>query len=253
MEDALHTLKNAVLPRLEKSLSFLPEEVPASSLGELSFLDLVESVQASIDRLCEGHSLLPLDKQLESLAKVSRAGGIEVSYHSMGSEVHLDWVTIHECVRICQEACQNAIKHSGATELRLLAVISLAHITLTVVDNGVGCAGEGGSSMRERAREIRGVLTLEAQAEGGMVLVLVVPNEPQNHAMEQSSNSEALGKEIHDGICQELSVLLMLASHYRDESGEADPVLWRSYREITNLCSEACELARSLSHRLMGR
>ena len=232
----------------------IPADAP-NPLGGLSFDEISKSVQHQITQLCEGSSIASLEELLEDLTRVTQASGIETSYHKMGSEVHLDRTTIHACLRICQEACQNAIKHSGATELRLLAVVASNLVTLTVLDNGVGCSTDEGNftSIKERAQAISAELTIEPSEEGGMVLILTIPNISRAQPVSETTQTAELGQEIHDGICQELAVLIMMASHLRDETNESEPELWRNYRQAVQLCTEACDLARALSHRLMGR
>lgn len=70
--------------------------------------------------------------------------------------------------RIVQEAVTNVVKHSGATELTILAAYEpvAGRATLSVSDNGSGfstggaVAGRGLTTMKSRATELKGVLKL---------------------------------------------------------------------------------------------
>jgi len=82
---------------------------------------------------------------------------------------------------IAQEALNNVIKHSGATQivLRLGNEASLIH--LTVKDNGAGFSpfavsrGIGLSSMQERAARLGGVLQIESSAGRGTLVHAKIP------------------------------------------------------------------------------
>lgn len=78
--------------------------------------------------------------------------------------------------RIVQEACANAIRHGGASAIRITLVEHHGLCRLTVVDNGSGCEfaavpashpGLGLRSMQARARAIEGRLEVSPFAGGG--------------------------------------------------------------------------------------
>ncbi|HVL04011.1 MAG TPA: histidine kinase [Acidimicrobiales bacterium] len=82
--------------------------------------------------------------------------------------------------RICQEALENARKHSGAHHCDILLSLAEDALHLEVCDDGVGLAdtidtGVGLVAMRERAAELGGVCTVEAGAEGGTCVRAVLP------------------------------------------------------------------------------
>jgi signal transduction histidine kinase len=84
--------------------------------------------------------------------------------------------------RVAQEAIQNALKHSGASEIRVRLVGSPQALTLTVVDNGVGFdiasvqdEGLGLMSMRERLEPYGGTLTIESEVGHGTEVTAVAP------------------------------------------------------------------------------
>ncbi|HTH49712.1 MAG TPA: two-component regulator propeller domain-containing protein [Candidatus Limnocylindria bacterium] len=87
--------------------------------------------------------------------------------------------------RIAQEALNNAVKHSGATEITFEVGCNGGAIQLSVFDNGRGfSAGEdaeetghgvGLKTMRERAAMLRGELELRSEETVGTRLTLMVP------------------------------------------------------------------------------
>jgi len=86
--------------------------------------------------------------------------------------------------RITQEALWNAAKHSGTKDIRVMLEGSNGEILLTIEDDGSGfdpesLNGKGGLglvSMRERARLVNGVLSIESAEGKGTRIVLTVPS-----------------------------------------------------------------------------
>jgi signal transduction histidine kinase len=86
------------------------------------------------------------------------------------------------CYRIAQEAITNAAGHSRADSCHVGLSIDEASSTLEleIVDDGTGIpegrsAGVGMSSMRERAEELGGTLTVGALPEGGTRILARLP------------------------------------------------------------------------------
>ena len=86
------------------------------------------------------------------------------------------------CYRIAQEAIANATRHSGASSCHVSFSLDEANssLELEVADDGVGVpanrnAGVGMSSMRERAEELGGTLTVETLPEGGTRVLSHLP------------------------------------------------------------------------------
>jgi two-component system, NarL family, sensor kinase len=86
------------------------------------------------------------------------------------------------CYRIAQEAITNATRHSGASSCNVSLSLDEANgsLDLEVADDGVGVAedrnaGVGMSSMRERAEELGGILTVENLPEGGTRVLSRLP------------------------------------------------------------------------------
>jgi signal transduction histidine kinase len=84
--------------------------------------------------------------------------------------------------RIAAEALGNAESHSGAATCTLRLVLDQAAgtVRLDVIDDGKGIGanrgtGVGLSSMRERAAELGGTLTITPGSPGGTIVTAVLP------------------------------------------------------------------------------
>jgi signal transduction histidine kinase len=84
--------------------------------------------------------------------------------------------------RIAQEAMQNAIKYSGARNLRVQLQGDHQRLTLSIIDDGTGfdvesaaAKGLGLLSMHERAESVGGTLTVASHHNGGTRVQVSVP------------------------------------------------------------------------------
>jgi signal transduction histidine kinase len=87
--------------------------------------------------------------------------------------------------RIAQEAIQNAVKHSGATQIKVETRFEKGCFTLVISDNGSGTAnpreGMGLRSMRHRAEQLGAGFRFDSSQEGGTrvrveMKVEIIPN-----------------------------------------------------------------------------
>ncbi|MEU1667348.1 sensor histidine kinase [Streptomyces sparsogenes] len=91
----------------------------------------------------------------------------------------------HALYRIAQESLHNVAKHSGARHVRLHLLSGPGVVTLTVADDGVGFDSRasfpgrlGLLSMRERAREVGGTLSVDSRPGRGSRVRVTVPAAP---------------------------------------------------------------------------
>jgi len=108
-------------------------------------------------------------------------GGMRVDLHVEGltPEVRLPAAVEVAAYRIAVEAVANAARHAGATTC-MVEVVNNGVLTVAVTDDGHGLpdgwrAGVGITSMRERAGELGGTLTLTATANGGTRVLATLP------------------------------------------------------------------------------
>jgi signal transduction histidine kinase len=91
--------------------------------------------------------------------------------------------------RVTQEAINNAVKHSSATELRVHIEQDEGHLVLTIKDNGVGIGGAGSGripssrlgmiGMRERVIQVGGHLEVHSWPGRGVFIQATVPATPR--------------------------------------------------------------------------
>lgn len=150
---------------------------------------LIDSCRESVRRI--SHELMPPEFAYASLDEVLRyfvakqaeacKGGIEVSYHSIteGSE----WADVPDAValeiyRIVQEAVGNAVKHSGATEIKVEVLLTGDTLTAEIKDSGSYHPGTrrgmGMESMRRRAAAVNGKISIDSSETSGTAVRLSV-------------------------------------------------------------------------------
>jgi len=82
-------------------------------------------------------------------------------------------------LRFAQEGLTNALRHSGATEVRVILTESAEALTLTVEDDGNASAIEPGNGLiglKERLQQLGGQLKIDIRAPRGLALVAVLPH-----------------------------------------------------------------------------
>ncbi|MDA1035503.1 MAG: sensor histidine kinase [Chloroflexi bacterium] len=93
--------------------------------------------------------------------------------------------------RVTQEAINNAVKHSKASEIRISIERDEEQITLTIKDDGVGIGGSksdpisssrlGMVGMRERLLQVGGNLEVVSRPDRGVLIQATVPNKPSEN------------------------------------------------------------------------
>jgi signal transduction histidine kinase len=103
---------------------------------------------------------------------------------SMFAQLRPDEHSALQLLRIVQEALSNAIKHSGATELRVRFESDERHLRILVADNGSGfgdhgppartaASGLGLAGLRKRAHALSGDVAIDTSVHGTTVVVSV--------------------------------------------------------------------------------
>jgi signal transduction histidine kinase len=153
-------------------------------------LTLAEGIAKSLHEL--SHQLHPTRLRLLGLVTALDRLRLEVSkatmpiaftHHDVPSTLSPE---VMLCVfRIAQEALQNAVKHSHATEMSIALVGNSNDLTLTVTDNGRGFdtesvwhKGVGLVSMTERLEAIGGTLNIRSVIGSGTRVTATVPLSP---------------------------------------------------------------------------
>jgi signal transduction histidine kinase len=123
----------------------------------------------------------------EICEEASGAGGVQVRYEQEGAEVRLGGLIFSNGVRLVKEAVSNAIRHSGAAEVRVRFCFADSGLQIEVTDHGAGfdpetCRGSesghfGISGMRERVARLGGHFSLESTPGAGTRLRIRIPME----------------------------------------------------------------------------
>ncbi len=119
----------------------------------------------------------------EMCREFSERSGVVIQFQSadVGTGVGAD---VGLCLyRVLQEALQNAVKHSGASEIAVALEADAHAITLTVQDSGIGfepakafkAKGLGLVSMKERLKLLDGQLSIETHSRRGTTIRARVP------------------------------------------------------------------------------
>jgi signal transduction histidine kinase len=152
---------------------------------------ILEELQADLDqRVAQvrtlSHSLLPpvldelgLGPALEELGVRHAESGLPVVVETTVPP-ELPKPVAAAAYAIASEALTNAARHSGTTQCWLTATTADGHLTLVIDDAGRGIPsdavpGVGSQSMRERAEEFGGALTVGPRAGGGTSVQAQLP------------------------------------------------------------------------------
>jgi signal transduction histidine kinase len=144
---------------------------------QLDRLGLTQTIRATVNRAAENSSIL----------FASHTDNVDTVFDKE-SEIHV--------YRIVQEAVNNILKHSGATEATVVAKILDGTVSLSIRDNGRGFdavalensesldVGHGLSGIKERTRILGGTFAIDSRVGQGATLTIEIPIHVSNHAVE---------------------------------------------------------------------
>ncbi len=124
-----------------------------------------------------------LTEAIANLASDSmKASGIEIDFNDQDFHAQTDKRTENYLYRICQEAINNIIKHSGAEKARITLKSNKEHIHLEISDNGHGLpeqqnekSGHGLTHMKERAELLGGTFSIYSKTGQTTKITINVP------------------------------------------------------------------------------
>ena len=168
------TQKPAVAKRIAQSISDLDDTIKVirSTIFSLHAHDLADDeapgVRAQVIEACER-----VAEQLGFSPSVRFSGPVDTLVPEDVAE-HL--------VAVLREALSNAARHARARKVDVEVKVDGTHVTLTVMDDGVGIPAKGRRSglanLAERAQQLGGRFSVDPGAGGGTVLVWSVPVQP---------------------------------------------------------------------------
>ena len=165
------TQKPAVAKRIAQAISDLDDTVKVirSTIFALHSHELggddAPSVRAQVIESCER-----VVEQLGFSPSVRFSGPVDTLVPDEAAE-HL--------VAVLREALSNAARHARASKVDVEVGVDGSHVTLTVIDDGVGIPAGGRRSglanLAERAQQLGGRFSADPGASGGTVLIWSVP------------------------------------------------------------------------------
>lgn len=169
--------------KLHLSLEMRTRPPPSSSTLERCFNladELLTDIRAAVsalrqeDRVELRAALLALDPGIPAISVIFDIESDAIVQNIDKAEALL---------RCAQEGITNALRHGGATEVRVALRRSDRDLALTVEDNGTGLAvgnpssGHGLRGLRERLQQFHGTVALERLASRGCVLRAILPDD----------------------------------------------------------------------------
>ncbi len=182
LHDEVGQTLTAVALQVERAASHSPGE--GRSLGEIAALlhGSLDDVRR-IARELRPEALDDLgltDAMIALCLRIERQGSIRVRREFGANLPELSVEAELVVYRVAQEALTNALRHSGATCVKVALCRESEGVLLTVQDDGRGFAtahdaGDGLAGMRERALLIEADLRLGSSPDGGVSVALEVP------------------------------------------------------------------------------
>ena len=120
------------------------------------------------------------------VAQIKETGLIEIVLRITGSSMYMDCRKELVILRIIQEALNNIVKHSAASQTHINLNYDADHLNVTIRDNGKGFtppdpdentrAGKAGlSNMSKRIKAMTGEMTIESSPGQGTTLNFIIP------------------------------------------------------------------------------
>lgn len=155
-------------------------------------LTLVDGSMAAVRRIAAdlrppelgGSGLVPALQSLTRQARARLSVNVELDDRCSGRYVdNADFAVKLAAYRIVQEALSNAVRHAGASRVRVEVGVEASSLVLRVLDDGQGLGGQLGlprqglglRGMRERAEACGGRLEIGDAPGGGCIVVARLP------------------------------------------------------------------------------
>lgn len=159
-DEATTAMLDDAVDRLDESVETLRRYIYELKTSDDLRRGLTERVKDLVDRLSGPYP---------AAVEVSLDSGIE----------HLDPRIAEEALKLLTEALSNALRHAGASRIRVSVLVADRYGTITVVDNGRGFdpdtveKGMGLLNMAERARRLGGEVSVESDGNGTSVEIAI--------------------------------------------------------------------------------
>lgn len=196
LHDGFQQLLAGTMFRLEAAMNLLPEDATRAREQLEKASDALYHTQAglraalwSMTEESEGpNNLSGLVKY--AAGRLAHWQGV-VHFEFRGEERHVPPSLSGEVLMGLQEAVGNALRHGGATDVKVAFSFRRDELVISIRDNGCGfdvaaaCEGSGHlglRSMRERAGRLGGTMTIKSEVGAGAIVVVRLPyGERQQH------------------------------------------------------------------------
>jgi DNA-binding NarL/FixJ family response regulator/signal transduction histidine kinase len=144
----------------------------------------IEDVRGYLHQMespCQSPSLI---QSLQNLgAEFQEHAQVNVSFRTYGEEYELSWQTKIAFIRCLQESLTNAVRHGQGTEIIVSLQFEQQYTRLEVQDNGKGNVewqeGFGMNTMKERAMNLQGQLSVYTKPDEGMLVTCTIPRQTE--------------------------------------------------------------------------
>lgn len=177
--------------QLENAFSAVPDNTPHAKEAIRSAIELLNramgEIRDSISNL-NYDGLVDYEAKIKELIeRVGRHNRPTIAFKEIGSKPSgLAHFLGQHLYYLMQEALSNAVKHSQASQLEVVLAYSDDHLTVSVIDNGVGFIVDaersavapeklGLKNMRKRAAILNGEMYIESSPGEGSRLVFTIP------------------------------------------------------------------------------
>ncbi|PEJ00299.1 helix-turn-helix transcriptional regulator [Bacillus toyonensis] len=149
-------------------------------MGRKSIED-VRGYLHQMDPQCQSPSLI---QSLQNLgAEFQEHAQVDVSFRTFGEEYQLSRQAKIAFIRCLQESLTNAVRHGQGTEIIVSLQFEQQYTRLEVQDNGRGNVewqeGFGMNTMKERAMNLQGQLSVYTKPEEGMLVTCTIPRQTE--------------------------------------------------------------------------
>ncbi|MFF2880967.1 response regulator [Bacillus toyonensis] len=149
-------------------------------MGRKSIED-VRGYLHQMDPQCQSPSLI---QSLQNLgAEFQEHAQVDVSFRTFGEEYQLSRQAKIAFIRCLQESLTNAVRHGQGTEIIVSLQFEQQYTRLEVQDNGKGNVewqeGFGMNTMKERAMNLQGQLSVYTKPEEGMLVTCTIPRQTE--------------------------------------------------------------------------
>jgi signal transduction histidine kinase len=189
LHDSLSQTMALISVDIEQLTHLRSRSMPAVREGLRKVLDRVRSISTEIRRMSDELHPSKLDRLGLTAAirgfcrEISIQGKLHAQFESKSVPDPLPREVALCLYRVAQEALQNTIMHSGASNATVTLQGSPFEIRLSIKDEGIGFApglsarkqGLGLISMRERLRLVGGTLSVESRPSQGTRISAVIP------------------------------------------------------------------------------